>query len=37
MGDEMGTTVELYVYDLSKGVATSMSEIMLGELQQATS
>lgn len=28
--DEMGTKVELYVYDLTKGAATVMSQILIG-------
>lgn len=29
--DEMGTKVELYVYDLTKGMAATMSRILIGE------
>lgn len=28
--DEMGTKVELYVYDLTKGAAAVMSQILIG-------
>ena len=29
--DEMGTKVELYVYDLTKGMAAAMSQILIGK------
>ncbi|XP_051158578.1 uncharacterized protein LOC127279949 isoform X3 [Leptopilina boulardi] len=29
--DEMGTTVELYVYDLTKGAAALMSQLLIGQ------
>ena len=29
--DEMGTTVELYVYDLTKGAAALMSQLLIGK------
>lgn len=28
--EEMGTKVELYVYDLTKGAATIMSQLLIG-------
>lgn len=34
--DEMGTTVELYVYDLTKGAAALMSQLLIGKLYKET-
>ena len=30
--EEMGTTVELFVYDLTNGMAAMMSKVLIGEL-----
>lgn len=32
--DEMGTTVELYVYDLTKGAAALMSQLLIGKQKE---
>jgi hypothetical protein len=31
MEEDIGTTVELFVYDLTKGMARTMSNMLLGE------
>jgi hypothetical protein len=31
MEDDIGATVEVYVYDLTKGMACMMSQMVLGE------
>lgn len=31
--EDVRATVELYIYDLSKGMASMMSNILIGELQ----
>lgn len=30
--EEVGTTVELYIYDLTNGMAAMMSQILIGEI-----